>query len=102
MKGAPTLHHQQCKEQAAAGFARQLQDLGRGGREQRAVLRWGDARSVILKEATRSRAELIAVRTHGRSGISHALVGSVAERVITFAKCDVLVARPVRFTFEAP
>jgi universal stress protein E len=101
-EGAPTLHHQQCKEHAAAEFARQMQDLSRGGREQRAILRWGDARSVILNEATRSRAELIAVGTHGRSGISHALVGSVAEWVITFAKCDVLVARPVRFTFEAP
>ncbi|RPI55269.1 MAG: universal stress protein [Acidobacteria bacterium] len=101
-EGAPTLHHQQCKEQAAAEFARQLRDLGRAGREQRAVLRWGDARSVILDEATRSRAELIALGTHGRSGIAHALVGSVAEWVITFAKCDVLLARPVRFTFEAP
>lgn len=99
---APTLHHQQCREQAAAEFARQLRNLGHTGGKQRAILRWGDARSVILDEAIRSRAELIALGTHGRSGIAHALVGSVAEWVITFAKCDVLVARPVRFTFEAP
>lgn len=99
---APTLHHRQCKEQAAAGLARQLRDIGRAARQQHAVLRWGDARSVILDEAVRGRADLIALGTHGRSGLAHALVGSVAEWVITFAKCDVLVARPVRFTFEAP
>jgi nucleotide-binding universal stress UspA family protein len=75
------------------------QDLG---------LRWktavlpGDARSVILGEAQRRRADLIAVGTHGRSGIAHALVGSVANWIITSAACDVLVARLVRFSFEPP
>jgi nucleotide-binding universal stress UspA family protein len=39
---------------------------------------------------------------HVRSGLAHALVGSVAEWVIASAPCDVLVARPRSFTFELP
>jgi nucleotide-binding universal stress UspA family protein len=42
------------------------------------------------------------VGTHGRTGLSHALLGSVAERVLTAAPCDVAVARPARFTFRLP
>lgn len=99
---APTLHHRQYREQAATEFARRLRDLGYTGRRQRTVLRCGDARSVILDEAIRDRADVIALGTHGRSGIAHAILGSVAEWVITHAICDILVARPVRFTFEAP
>lgn len=62
----------------------------------------GDARLVLMEAVGRSKADLIALGTHGRSGVSHALVGSVAEWVISAAPCDVLVGRPVRFTFEPP
>lgn len=62
----------------------------------------GDPRSVILATAKRRKADLIAIGTHGRSGMAHALLGSVAEWVVTAATCDVLVARPSRFSFEAP
>jgi len=33
------------------------------------------------------------VGTHGRTGIKHVLLGSVAERVVRFAPCSVLVVR---------
>jgi nucleotide-binding universal stress UspA family protein len=42
----------------------------------------------------RRRSDLIAVGTHGRTGVAHALLGSVAEWVVRCAPCDVLVARP--------
>jgi glycine betaine transporter len=38
-------------------------------------------------------ADLIIVGTHGRTGLSHALIGSVAEKVVRLAHCPVLVAR---------
>jgi nucleotide-binding universal stress UspA family protein len=44
-------------------------------------------------------ADLLALGTHGRSGLAHALLGSVAEAVIHAASCDVLVAR---LRFELP
>jgi hypothetical protein len=32
--------------------------------------------------------------THGRTGLSHLLIGSVAERVVRTAPCPVLTIRP--------
>jgi len=66
------------------------------------AVRAGDARSVTLSEAVRRHTDLIAIGTHGRSGVAHALLGSVAEWVITAASGDVLVARPIRFSFKLP
>ena len=40
--------------------------------------------------------EMIVMGTHGRNGISRALIGSVAERVVRHAPCSVLVVRPSR------
>ena len=37
--------------------------------------------------------DLIVMGTHGRTGITHLLIGSVAERVIRHAPCPVLVVR---------
>lgn len=62
----------------------------------------GDARVVILGEAARRHADLLVLGTHGRSGLAHALVGSVAEAVVRNAPCDVLVARAAPRTFELP
>ena len=39
------------------------------------------------------RADLIVIGTRGRTGIAHALLGSVAERVVRHAPCPVLVTR---------
>ncbi len=66
------------------------------------VLVRGDSRAAVLGVADRIRADLVVVGTHGRSGIAHALVGSVAEWIIQSAECDVLVARPTRVSFELP
>ena len=38
-------------------------------------------------------ADLVIMSTHGRSGVSHLLMGSVAERVIRSSACPVLVVR---------
>ena len=38
-------------------------------------------------------ADLIVMGTHGRTGLSHALLGSVAERVVRTAPCPVMTVR---------
>jgi len=46
---------------------------------------------VILQEAGSWSADLIVIGTHGRRGLAHALLGSVAEQVIRAATVPVLV-----------
>ena len=47
---------------------------------------------VQLLEADRS-FDLVVMGTHGRTGLTHVLLGSVAERVVRHAPCAVLVVR---------
>ena len=54
----------------------------------------GVAWDCLVKEAASNPAyDLIVVGPHGRTGIEHVLVGSVAEKVVRHAPCPVLVAR---------
>ncbi len=60
----------------------------------RTTLLRGVAWSEIVQLLERDRAYDIAVLgTHGRTGLAHVLVGSVAERVVRHAPCAVLVVR---------
>jgi len=45
----------------------------------------------LVTHADKTRTNLIVLGSHGRSGISHAILGSVAERVVHRAHCPVLV-----------
>jgi nucleotide-binding universal stress UspA family protein len=45
----------------------------------------------LARHAQKSGADLIVVGTHGRTGLAHAIMGSVAERVVQRATCPVLV-----------
>lgn len=56
------------------------------------VLR-GDPFLVICETAEREPADLIVMGSHGRSGLAHVLLGSVAERAVRHASCPVLVTR---------
>ncbi len=51
----------------------------------------GRSYAAIVEEARRSGAGLIVMGSHGRHGLSHALVGSVAEKVVEHAPCPVLI-----------
>lgn len=48
---------------------------------------------MIAQEATARGTDLIVMATHGRSGVAHLLLGSVAERVLRTAPCPVLTVR---------
>ncbi len=57
------------------------------------VLRTGDARDVILQTAKELDADLIVMGTHGRRGVTRALLGSVTESIVRSAQCPVLTVR---------
>jgi nucleotide-binding universal stress UspA family protein len=54
---------------------------------------WGHPVHEILQIAEDGAFDLIVLSTHGRSGLSRLVMGSVAERVIRHAHCPVLVMR---------
>jgi glycine betaine transporter len=56
----------------------------------------------IVRCARERTVDLIVMGTHGRSGVSHALLGSVAERVVRTAPCPVLVVRSVLAPVAVP
>lgn len=67
--------------------------LGSKGNKVSHIVREGFAAKEILVEAAQWGADMILVGTHGRQGESLFLLGSVAERVMTYAPCSVEIVR---------
>jgi len=61
---------------------------------QAARVELGSPARVITDVARGGGYDLIVLGTHGRTGLAHALIGSVAERVVREARCPVLTVRP--------
>lgn len=57
------------------------------------AVRWGGPVESIVDYAEEAKIELIVIATHGRTGLSHVLLGSVAERIVREAPCPVLTIR---------
>ena len=53
----------------------------------------GFAAREILKYAERNNIDLITISTHGRSGINHFLLGSVAEKIVRRSICPVFISK---------
>jgi nucleotide-binding universal stress UspA family protein len=77
-----------------AELERQAQRARAAGLRVSVRSRTGVVHQEILDQAKAWAAELIVMGTHGRSGFSHALLGSVAERVLRKAPCPVLTVGP--------
>jgi nucleotide-binding universal stress UspA family protein len=77
-------------------LAARQQEVELFGLRARRKVKVGAPAATIVAEAQEARADLIVMGTHGRTGLSHLLLGSVAEAVIRKAPCPVLAvqARP--------
>jgi nucleotide-binding universal stress UspA family protein len=53
----------------------------------------GDPAEAIVRMAQAYKADLIVMGTHGRTGLPHVLLGSIAEKVVRLAPCPVLTIR---------
>ena len=56
-------------------------------------VRWGDTVTSIVALAEEIQADIVVIATHGRTGLSHAIMGSVAERIVRESPCPVLTVR---------
>lgn len=64
-----------------------------GARVSSLLVETGMTHEQIVRVARRKRADMIVMGTHGRSGLTRLLLGSVAARVIATARCPVLTVR---------
>ena len=58
------------------------------------VVRVGSPAHEIVRFAEESTADLITMATHGRTGLSHIVMGSVAEKVVRLSSIPVLTVKP--------
>ena len=82
------------QNQARAELAKILERLGPAGAELTARVAVGSPAAEVVKTALCDEHDLIVMGTRGRSGLSHVVIGSVAEKVVRLAPCPVLVIPP--------
>jgi len=59
------------------------------------VVRAGHAAEEITRFAQGENVDLIVMATHGRTGVKHALLGSVAEKVVRYSPVPVMTVKPL-------
>lgn len=85
------------RSRISAELTRQTQELsaslGDAAPRFTTVLREGEIRRVIREQVSNIKPDLLVVGTHGRAGIAHAIIGSVAEDLLADAPVDVLTVK---------
>jgi nucleotide-binding universal stress UspA family protein len=72
---------------------RLLAQARKGGVRAEGLVLRGVAHAEILRAARAKKADLVVLGTHGRTGVTRFLLGSVASRVIAACRCPVLTVR---------
>jgi universal stress protein A len=87
---AMAAHDEKIAEQEMA----RLRNEVLGDVEHEAILLIGNPAEEIIKAEHSYGIDLVVMATHGRTGVSHLILGSVAERVVRESVCAVLTIRP--------
>jgi universal stress protein A len=89
----PYTYIQDLKEEITSRMQASLERITAAGLEGEIAVVYGVPFQEILDTAKNQQVALIIMGTHGRTGLQHALMGSVAEKVVRLAPCPVLVVR---------
>ena len=81
------------KQEAETSMKKLMEKLRKLKVNAKSLLLRGTAHEQIVRSAKSRRANLIVIGTHGRTGLSKLLMGSVANQVISTAHCPVLTVR---------
>ena len=81
------------KQDAEASMSKLLKRLKQSKIKVQGSLLMGSAPDQIVNAAKSKKANMIVIGTHGRTGLSKLLMGSVAGKVISLATCPVLTVR---------
>ena len=81
------------KQEAETSMKKLMEKLRKLKVNAKSLLLRGTAHEQIVRAAKSRRANLIVIGTHGRTGLSKLLMGSVANQVVSRAPCPVLTVR---------
>jgi nucleotide-binding universal stress UspA family protein len=81
------------KQEAETSMKKLMEKLRKLKVNAKSLLIRGSAHEQIVRTAKNRRANLIVIGTHGRTGLSKLLMGSVANKVVSTAHCPVLTVR---------
>ena len=90
------------REDIIAAIQRSLQEAGADGLHPKVLAQEGRAHERIAQRSQEQPADLLVMGTHGRSGFSRLLLGSVTEKVLRTAHCPVLTVPPAATAMTAP
>ena len=79
------------QKEEAVKFLEEMTKLYDGNHRVEKFAPEGSVKDEVLSAADKWNADIIVIGTHGRTGLSHLLLGSVAEYVVRHAKVPVLV-----------
>jgi nucleotide-binding universal stress UspA family protein len=99
--GLPSAYEDRLRKEAEESLARLALETGTRDKTVQA-LRKGSEPAEIVRYAREHQLDLIVMGTHGRTGLSHAFLGSVAEQVVRTAGCPVLTVRHEDFKLSPP
>jgi universal stress protein A len=84
---------QQARQHAQKQLAALVARARKAGVRATAVLLDGSPHDQVPRAVRRARGDLLVIGTHGRTGVSKLLMGSVAERLVRMTPCPVLTVR---------
>ena len=97
----PPLDTTAIEEELESEAARYLENIGHGLQESGIRTEWtvlrGSPQTKIIEFPQEVAESMMALSTHGRSGLGRVLIGSVADKVIRSLKVPVMVVRPERW-----
>ncbi len=89
----PSPDLEQLTAAAKVGLADYARTEGLDALNPRLEIRVGPPATEIVEAAKDFGADLIAIGTHGRTGLAHMVLGSAAEQIVRHASCPVLTVR---------
>ena len=102
----PVLDEVELTMKMEAAFQKQLEDQVAALKSEypkiRGKLVTGNTFLEIIQAARDEGVDIIVMGTHGRTGLAHVLIGSVAERVVREAPCPVLTVKHPEHEFVKP
>ena len=96
MVGLDTPEGKEFQKRTEEGAQRKLDDFAKANIPSTvsSVVRVGDPSKLIIGFAAEHKIDLIVMATHGRTGLKHILLGSIAEQVVRTSHVPVLTIKP--------